>query len=323
MKKGLIALGLLMASNATAQTCIPKPDCADMGYTKTSCSGAYLKCPFDTSKMACLADENAGRLCLVGYIYYSDGTCDSVVYSTKTPIGVVVKTNELVMSLNIKNMYWASSYLDVSGLTNYSSSTDAITDYNGKTNTAKIVSAYTSDTTSNNAAKYCNSYSTAGTSAGQWYLPAAGELYGYIYASYTTLEATFGALGKSLPSGHYWSSSEYNTYNAWLVGSSIGNVTSGSKDSNWSVSCCLLEISVGEESCSDTSCSVGNIMYSDGTCCKEKLDNKTAIGVVVKDNELVMSERSDTDMYWARSYVYVSGVTNYTSTTEALADYNG
>ena len=177
MKKGLIALSLLVASNATAQTCIPKPDCADMGYTKTSCSGAYLKCPFDTSKMACLADENAGRLCLVGYIYYSDGTCDSVVYSTKTPIGVVVKTNELVMSLATKSMSWASSYVDVSGVTNYTGNTSVQTDYNGKANTLAIVSAYPSDTTSNNAAKYCNSYSTAGTSAGQWYLPAVGEIY--------------------------------------------------------------------------------------------------------------------------------------------------
>ena len=112
MRKGLIALSMLVASNATAQTCIPKPDCADMGYTKTSCSGAYLKCPFDTSKMACLADENAGRLCLVGYIYYSDGTCDSVVYSTKTPIGVVVKTNELVMSLVTKSIVDVNNFVD-------------------------------------------------------------------------------------------------------------------------------------------------------------------------------------------------------------------
>ena len=241
MRKGLIALSLLMANNVYADTCIPKPDCADMGYTKTSCSGAYLKCPFDTSKMACLADENAGRLCLVGYIYYSDGTCDSVVYSTKTPIGVVVKTNELVMSLVTKSMTWASSYVDVSGLTNYSSSTDAKTDYNGKTNTAKIVSAYTSDTTSNNAAKYCNSYSTAGTSAGQWYLPAAGEIYGYIYASYVTLSATFGALGKSLPSGYYWSSSEYNNNFAWRVYANLGGVDYYGKANGYSVSC-LLEI---------------------------------------------------------------------------------
>ena len=239
MRKLLITLSLLMANNAYADTCIPKPDCADMGYTKTSCSGAYLKCPFDTSKMACLADENAGRLCLVGYIYYSDGTCDSVVYSTKTPIGVVVKTNELVMSLTTKSMTWASSYVDVSGVTNYTSDTDAKTDYNGKANTLAIVSTYTSDTTSNNAAKYCNSYSTAGTSAGQWYLPAAGEIYGYIYASYQTLEATFSSLGLSFPRAYLWSSSEYGNYYAWTVYSYDGNVDWYGKNNAYSVSCLL------------------------------------------------------------------------------------
>ena len=239
MKKGLIALSLLVASNATAQTCIPKPDCADMGYTKTSCSGAYLKCPFDTSKMACLADENAGRLCLVGYIYYSDGTCDSVVYSTKTPIGVVVKTNELVMSLATKSMTWGGYGTNISGLTDYSSSSDAKTDYNGKANTAKIVAAHTSETTSSSAAKYCNSYSTAGTSAGQWYLPAAGEIYGYIYASYVTLEATFGALGLSFPYAYLWSSSEESDYFAWGVFASYDDMSYYGKDGTFSVSCLL------------------------------------------------------------------------------------
>ena len=239
MKKILFGLSLLMASDVYADTCIPKPDCADMGYTKTSCSGAYLKCPFDTSKMACLADENAGRLCLVGMIYYSDGTCDSVVYLTKTPIGVVVKTNELVMSLVTESMTWASSYVDVSGVTNYTSKTSATTDYNGKANTLAIVSAYPSDTTSNNAAIYCNSYSTAGTSAGQWYLPAAGEIYGYIYASYVTLEATFGALGKSFTDNYLWSSSEYSASSAWGVLALSGGVIGLGRAGYYSVSCFL------------------------------------------------------------------------------------
>ena len=201
---------MLVASNATAQTCIPKPDCADMGYTKTSCSGAYLKCPFDTGKMACLADENAGRLCLVGMIYYSDGTCDSVVYSTKTPIGVVVKTNELVMSLDKTLISWGGSEQDINTLINFNSDT-AKTDINGKANTLAIVSACTSDTVSNNAAKYCNSYSTAGTSAGDWYLPAAGEGQ-YVYDVYSTIKETYRLLNRgslSSESNNMWTSSEY------------------------------------------------------------------------------------------------------------------
>ena len=247
MKKIFFIFSLLLSINdVQAQSCIPKPDCADMGYTKTSCGGAYLKCPFDTTKLACLADENAGRLCLVGYIYYSDGTCDSVVYSTKTPIGIVVKPNKLVMSLDIKeNMYWASSYKDISDLTNYSQTDSSKADYNGKANTAKIVTAYSSDTASNNAAKYCNSYSTTGTSAGQWYLPATGEIYMYVYKNVignSALRITLNTLGKDLSDMNFWSSSEYDSGRAWAVYYNSDNVVNHYKNTFQAEVICFLEI---------------------------------------------------------------------------------
>jgi hypothetical protein len=84
MRKLLITLSLLMANNAYADSCIPKPDCADMGYKKTSCSGAYLKCPFDTSKMACLAEEVViPQNCTVGMYYYTDKSCSSTYNSSR------------------------------------------------------------------------------------------------------------------------------------------------------------------------------------------------------------------------------------------------
>ena len=238
MRKGLIALSMLVASNATAQTCIPKPDCADMGYTKTSCSGAYLKCPFDTSKMACLADAPLTG-CYVGYIYYSDKTCSNNVISGKTPIGVVVKENAVVLSqMRSSLVTWGSRYTDVSGVVDTTSDT-ALLDYNGKSNTAAIVAACSSDTTSNNAAKYCNSYSTTGTSVGQWYLPAAGELYSYVYGNYNTITTTASKLGWTYSSGYYWSSSERGDSYAWSVHTYDGNVASDYKGYGKLVSCFL------------------------------------------------------------------------------------
>ncbi len=57
----LSPLVILMASTSLAQdSCIVRPSCADMGYTKTEadCSGKItLKCPFDLTKVSCEDDQ--------------------------------------------------------------------------------------------------------------------------------------------------------------------------------------------------------------------------------------------------------------------------
>ena len=275
---GIIAMTMvgLFSFNAYAE-CTPTPDCASIGYTETSCEGDSLKCPFDITKLYCIpcdssfkydcsgdnitggtgsacggkyvSCECSGRgvfnngtcpqSCMVGMIYYSDRTCSTELDNSKTAIGVVVKDNELVMSnKKSSNMYWSNAYTDTS-LTNYSSSTDAKTDFNGKANTAVIVVAHPTETVDNNAAIYCNSYSTEGTNAGDWYLPAAGELYSYMYVNWNSkLSATATKLGWSL-SAHFWSSSEYSSNRAWIVGSSYGGVNDSHKSGSNSVSCFL------------------------------------------------------------------------------------
>ena len=248
MKKIFLCVSVLLAGQAQAQTCIPTPDCAGLGYTETSCSGAFLRCPFDTSKMFCASSASGGGNsgggatpesggCLVGMIYYSDGSCSTGLDGSKTAIGVVVEDNAYVMS-KPTSMTWASDSKDVSGLTNFSSEDEAKGDYLGKLNTAAIVAAYSSDTTSNNAAKYCNSYSTAGTSAGQWYLPAAGELYDGLYLNNKKVTRAFTQLGVAV-SGYFWSSSEYSSGGAWFVYSNVGGIGWNSKGSARSVSCLL------------------------------------------------------------------------------------
>ena len=42
-----------MTATAKAE-CVPTPNCAEIGYTATSCTGDSLKCPFDTSKLFCI-----------------------------------------------------------------------------------------------------------------------------------------------------------------------------------------------------------------------------------------------------------------------------
>ncbi len=51
----------------------------------------------------------------------------------------------------------------------------------------------------------------------------------------------------------------------------------------------------------DPSCKVGAIYYSDGTCSACRLENKNPVGVVVKDNELVMSAYNSGGMHWSKN----------------------
>lgn len=238
MRKLLITLSLLMANNAYADTCIPKPDCAAMGYTATSCSGGSLKCPFDTSKMFCTANLPSAVECDVGMIYYSNGKCYSE-YSTSygVPLGVVVVADTLVMSNPGQyvsgwtkitlNTYHSSGYscntnvslsniLDIPTLSNLGVSK---TDMAGKSNTTKIVSylenlentinaKYTAagctgisvSVDYSSAAAYCNDYVTTGTSAGQWYLPASGELYSYVLGGWDKIYPSLQKFGTDFSS---------------------------------------------------------------------------------------------------------------------------
>ncbi len=227
MKK-ILPLLLLTPTLANAE-CTPTPDCASIGYTQTSCETKSLKCPFDTSKLFCVPCDSSFQYdctgdniiggvgsscggkyvscecsgggafqdgicisadCTVGMIYYSDKSCSVELDNSKTAIGIVVKDNELVLSLETSGFIpWSSTNIDTP-LTNYASFADAKTDLNGKSNTAIIVATHTTDEASNNAAIYCNSYSTEGTNAGDWYLPALGEFY-YLYDNYSTINDTW------------------------------------------------------------------------------------------------------------------------------------
>ncbi len=278
-KIGVIVIGLVPFN--VYGKCTPTPDCALIGYTETSCEGDYLACPFDSTKLKCMPCDSSFRYdcsgdnitggtgsacggkyvacecegglpfnngicpqsCMVGMIYYSDRTCSTELDNSKTPIGVVVKDNELVISqIRSTGMKWSSSYTNVSGITETTDSAVAKQDFNGKANTLAIVETFTSDTVDNNAAINCNSYSTDGTNAGDWYLPAAGELYSYVYGggtNYSKIYTTMGKLGWTFGSRAFWSSSEKSDTSAWRVNSSNDTVGGGNKGNNYSVSCFL------------------------------------------------------------------------------------
>ena len=273
-KIGMTFLFCLL-SGVTHAECVPTPDCASIGYTETSCDGDALKCPFDTSKLFCVPCDssykytcsgdnitggvgsacggkyvscscaNGGAFnngscpqsCTVGMIYYSDKSCSSTYDSTKTPIGVVVKDNELVLSRRSGFVMTWGTYgreLSLNNLTEY----QARNNFNGKSNTATIIAEDSGAV----AAKYCNDYTTAGTSAGDWYLPAAGELYSYVYGNYSAINTAMTSIGWTWGSYWLWSSSEYSSNYAWTVYTNDGYMSIHLKGSNGNYVSCLLAL---------------------------------------------------------------------------------
>ncbi len=286
-KIGVVIIGLV-PFNVYAE-CTPTPDCADMGYTQTSCEGKFVRCPFDTSKLfcapcdskfqytcsgdnitggigstcggkyvSCECDANLGYYfdngictcsditptsCSVGAIYYADGTCSNDYIACQNPVGVVVKDNSLIVSLDIPIQLWSPQYVDVSTLVNTSSLSSAQSDYNGVSNTSALVSYYGEDTDVNScAAIYCYTYAPDGleSSKNKWYLPAAGEWYRYMYVNYASIKNAWDKAGTTISQIWFWSSSEVNDTYSWFVNSEQGNIEWGGKaDGRLSVSCFL------------------------------------------------------------------------------------
>lgn len=107
----------------------------------------------------------------------------------------------------------------------------AISDFNGKANTFYL----SKSTSSYPAGAYCYQYSTAGKSAGEWYLPSAGEL---------TLLWELQKTGiicnekqdcfNDFVRGGYWSSSEHSAESAWYLNFVSGTIVANSKASSYS-----------------------------------------------------------------------------------------
>ena len=222
------------------------------GYVKgdscDSCDGMKYKTKVGACAEGYNWENNAcvvacKQTCDIGNILYSDSTCSSCKVSGKTPIGVVSYaegTKRLAINLTTTSaMTWSSSYTDISGIPNYSSSPHT-TDFNGKSNTAAWVSYYGSSVT-NYAPGYCYNFTTTGTSKGQWYLPAAGELYASVWTNKSAVNSGLSAAGgRSFQNGWHWSSSEYSSYSAWEVYAHNGNVDYRTKDTNGEYVRCVL-----------------------------------------------------------------------------------
>ena len=226
---------------------------------------------------AVLGDAVIADLNNVGYKYY----CHQADYNTNDwpttdykVIGVVVNNdteNDVVKAVSlagmsladpvngtlvdqntdgVDKMYWGGgyNYIDISGITNYATSGEAISDFDGWTNTQAIME-YVSDKTINpipsgrtdgvyQAAMVCQRYNPDGGTAGQWYLPAVGELYNYVELNNNVINTalqTYGGLSWSRE--NYWCSNEKTNTASYCISRaySIIKIVDNNKNSNFYV----------------------------------------------------------------------------------------
>ena len=190
-----------------------------------------------------------------GYYLYSDLTCSSQLISGKTVIGVIfsdlsITNSKLALALTGYNVKWSDTSVDIPNLKNSSS---VIDDTNGKAN-SYIISSYCNVASLNcPAATNATSYKTAGTSAGDWYLPAGTEME-MISINKSLLDSKLSAAGgRTLGRLYLWTSTEASASTAYTWHYSAGWKAS-SKTSSYHARP-IIDLARKTPTCSQVSCS--------------------------------------------------------------------
>ena len=224
--------------------------CNDLGFTfactganqtggaSKACNGKYSACSctagyaWNDSSQKC---EDASANCVIGALYYADGTCSNDYIASKKLLGIVIyeksgNENGWVMTHKpvTTTIQWSTEAVDITELPNYTSES-SLTDVQAScTNTDMI-------TAQGNSSTYPAAWSAKNYKEGDktWCLPSAGLLNSALNnsANFTkynnaikTIQASAGTstaaiiLG-NVSGGNYdervWSSSEYYYSIAW------------------------------------------------------------------------------------------------------------
>ena len=220
--------------------------CQQYGFTKTciggqigvgkACNGKYYECTctsgyiWNDSSQKCEYDYKTN--CVIGALYYADGTCSNDYISSKKLLGIVIyeksaSQNGWVMTHKpvATDIAWGGYETDIPGLTNITSES-SLTDIQAScTNTDKI-------TAQGNSSKYPAAWAAKNYKEGgkTWCLPSGGLLKNALdnSANFTKFNAAIleiqskaGTSAATILGNTYngaesvWSSSEYSYYDAW------------------------------------------------------------------------------------------------------------
>lgn len=173
----------------------------------------------------------------VGDFVYGDKTWSTELDGTKTCVGVITdvrsKDFDFIGLENLTAGFWTNSLGTISDVITETNKSLAICDFAGKTNSQNIILAKPTEST---AAHQCAAYSTEGFGTNSWFLPSCGQ-WGVAQLNRvkidTSISATIGS--DPLSSGAYWTSTQYNSNDAWIFGWANGTKRGTTKNNSYTV----------------------------------------------------------------------------------------
>lgn len=173
----------------------------------------------------------------VGDFVYGDKTWSTELDGTKTCVGVITdvrsKDFDFIGLENLTASFWTNSLGTISDVVTETNESLAMCDFAGKTNSQNIILAKPTEST---AAHQCAAYSTEGFGTNSWFLPSCGQ-WGVAQLSRvkidTSISATIGS--DPLRSVLYWTSTQYNSNDAWIFGWVNGTKRGTTKNNSYTV----------------------------------------------------------------------------------------
>lgn len=173
----------------------------------------------------------------IGDFVYGDKTWSTELDSAKTCVGVITdvrsKDFDFIGLENLTAGFWTNSLGTISDVVAETNKSLVMCDFAGKTNSQNIILAKPTEST---AAHKCAAYSTEGFGTNSWFLPSCGQ---WDVAQLnrvkidTSISATIGS--DPLSSGAYWTSTQYNSNDAWIFGWVNGTKRGTTKSSSYTV----------------------------------------------------------------------------------------
>lgn len=173
----------------------------------------------------------------IGDFVYGDKTWSTELDSTKTCVGVITdvrsKDFDFIALRDVDAAFWAQTLGIIPNVVTETNESLALCDFAGKTNSQNIILTKPTEST---AAHQCAAYSTEGFGAGSWFLPSCGQ-WGVVQLSRvkidTSISATIGS--DPLSGGSYWTSTQYNSNDAWIFGWVNGTKRGTTKSNSYTV----------------------------------------------------------------------------------------
>ena len=173
----------------------------------------------------------------IGDFVYGDKTWSTELDSAKTCVGVITdvrsKDFDFIGLENLTASFWTNSLGTISDVVAETNKSLVMCDFAGKTNSQNIILAKPTEST---AAHQCAAYSTEGFGTNSWFLPSCGQ-WGVAQLNRvkidTSISATIGS--DPLSSGSYWTSTQYNSNDAWIFGWVNGTKRGTTKSSSYTV----------------------------------------------------------------------------------------